>query len=359
MHWPRITKSTPGCKEWAQEPHILLGPSRCDVSVNRACRQLVFPCQSKAKICWSQARFCTETPLIEYLHWLSMAALGFLGLLCYIFKVDSALILTLPTEITFRGFSWAALHYWEDGTSEAKLHLLLPDFPSPPGTGCCILARGLVLWDILSAFRGWHGVLHHCSGKLLTVVQHCRRVWFSQMEWINEMLMPQSSLYCLFLDPVIRLKTTRTFHVTIFVASSNSRSADKLLARVGGVLRSWQFHKMGWADLITYPSKRGNISFSAPLLAPCSFFSLSDGSGVCWVLYGPITLTSPEQFSAGLVNWILEGHDTCQGRCRAGGNRILWPLDGRNWRVRGGRKQDFLHSAETLGLLRHSWTSAK
>ena len=166
----------------------------------------------------------------------SMATLGFLALLCYIFKADSALTLTLPTEITFRGFSWAALHHWEDGTSEAKLHLFLPDFPSPPGTGCCILARGLVLRDILGAFCGWHGVLHRCSGKLLTAVQHCRRVWFIQMERINELFISQPLLFCLFLGPFIWLKTTSTLYITIFVASSKSCFADKLPAKVGGVL---------------------------------------------------------------------------------------------------------------------------
>lgn len=275
-----------------------------------------------------------------------MATLGFLGLLCYIFKVDTALILTLPTEITFRGFPWATLYHWEDGTSEAKLRLFLPDFPSLRGAGCCILAHGLVLWDILRAFPGWHGVLHHCSGKLLTAVQRCRDVWFFQMERINEMCISQSLLFCLFLDPDIWLKATGTFYITICVASSKSRFADKLLTRLGGVSWSWQVYEMGWADLITYPSRRGNISLWTPLLAPCSFCLLSDGSGVCWVLYEPITLTSPEQVSAGLVNWIIEGHDTCQGRCREGGNRTLWPLGGRNcreflWKKEGRKKARF------------------
>lgn len=117
-----------------------------------------------------------------------MATLGFLCLLHYVFKVASPLILTLPTEVTFRGLSWAALHCREDGTSEAKLHLFLHDFSSPPGTGCCILAHDLVLWDILSAFPCWHGVLHHCSGKTLTAVHQCRYVissrWRGLMKYI-------------------------------------------------------------------------------------------------------------------------------------------------------------------------------
>lgn len=109
-----------------------------------------------------------------------------------IFKVNSALIFTLPTEISLGGFSWAALHHWEDGTSEAQLLLLLPDFPSPPGAGCCILARALVLWRIPGAFPGWHGVLHHCPGKLLTGAQCCRHPWLLQVERINGMLPSQA-----------------------------------------------------------------------------------------------------------------------------------------------------------------------
>lgn len=215
----------------------------------------------------------------------SMSALGFLGLPCFIFNVVSALICTFPTGSTFRGFSWAALLCWEDGTSEAKLHLFLPDFPSLPGTGCCILARGLALWNILCAFCGWHGVLHHCSGKLLTVIQHCRPVWLSWVE-DNEMLISQSLLYILVLDPVVWLKISM-FYSTVLVASSKSHFAEKLLARVGGVLWSWHFIR--WDELISSLTQAKEGIFHAQLHC-----LMSDSAGACWVLWEPVTLISPE-----------------------------------------------------------------
>lgn len=42
--------------------------------------------------------------------------------------------------------------------------------------------------------------------------------------------------HCLSLDPIIWLKMTGTFYVTIFVACSRSRFADGLLPWDGGVL---------------------------------------------------------------------------------------------------------------------------
>lgn len=50
------------------------------------------------------------------------------------------------------------------------------------------------------------------------------------------MLISQSLLYFLILDPVVWLKTTSVFYSTVLVAFSKSCFADKLLARVGGVL---------------------------------------------------------------------------------------------------------------------------
>lgn len=142
----------------------------------------------------------------------SMAAPGFLDLLYCIFKVSSTLILLLPTEITFRRLPWAALHCWEDGTSESRFHFFLPDFPSPPGTGCCILADSLVLRDIISALHCWHGILHCCSGKPLTTIQWCGHVCFIPVERINEMFIFQSLTYYVLLDLISWLKTTSSFH---------------------------------------------------------------------------------------------------------------------------------------------------
>lgn len=142
----------------------------------------------------------------------SMATPGFLDLLYYTFKVASTLTLLLPTEITSRRLPWAALHCWEDGTSESRFHLFLPDFPTPPCTGCCILADSLVLWDIISALPCWHGILHRCSGKLLTAIQWCGHVCFIPVERINETFIFQSLIYFVLLDLISWLKTTSSFH---------------------------------------------------------------------------------------------------------------------------------------------------
>lgn len=136
--------------------------------------------QNQSKVCWLHACFGTEPLLTEYLLqlvWLFGGSwLCSITLSKYIVHWYSLYPFALPTEIPLGGFSRAALHHWADGTSEAQLFLLLPDFPSPPGAGCCILAHSLVLWHIAGAFHGWHGVLHHCPGKLL-MGAHCRRPW--------------------------------------------------------------------------------------------------------------------------------------------------------------------------------------
>lgn len=153
MHCPRITKSTAGCEEQTQSPKfcLVLPTAMCQYQSSSV---TCFPVSKQTQDLLIWCSFLHKEPSERVSPVTSMSTLGFLGLLCCICNVVGALTLTFPTESTFRGFSWAALLYWEDGTSEAKLYLFPPDFPSPPGTGCCIVARGLALWNILCAFRG-------------------------------------------------------------------------------------------------------------------------------------------------------------------------------------------------------------
>lgn len=202
---PSITKSTLGSKEWAPEPQILLSSPHWDVSAPEQKQGLL-----TSRLFWHRAPTDRTSPPT------SGAALGFLALPYHIFKVNSALILSLLTEIPFLYPQKSLLEdFRELRCSIEKMGLLRPNY-----FFFFLIFLHLLVLEAASWLVIWYfgiSLVPFLAGMVFftTAQVNCWQVpnaaealgssrWRGLMEWSR----PR---HCLSLDPIICLKMTSMF----------------------------------------------------------------------------------------------------------------------------------------------------